>query len=78
MKTLRSLALGVSIGAAVGVALIALFAPSSGRTFRAQLRQGFDDTMDQARLASAERQRELEADFAAKLNRTAPSLRETV
>jgi len=69
MRTLRSLALGVSIGAAIGAALIALFAPSTGRQFRQQLRDGFDETMAQARLASAERQRELENELAARLGK---------
>ena len=74
MKTLRSLGIGFGIGALIGTVLIALFSPTSGKAFREQVKQGFEDTMDEARLASANRQLELQAELEQKLGKALPRL----
>jgi gas vesicle protein len=53
--------LGLVFGALVGAALVAIFAPATGEEFRKRLREGYRDTLDEARRVSQERQRELEA-----------------
>jgi gas vesicle protein len=56
--------LGLVFGALVGAALVAIFAPATGEEFRKRLREGYRDTLDEARRVSQERQRELEAKLA--------------
>ncbi|MDX2163490.1 MAG: YtxH domain-containing protein [bacterium] len=69
MRKLISLALGLGVGSGIALVLVALFAPVSGKPLRALLRQSYDETMAEARLASASRQRELEAELAVKLGK---------
>jgi gas vesicle protein len=64
MWKLLSLALGLGLGGAVGVVLVMLFSPVSGEQFVQNLKRGYAETMDAARLASAERRTELEAELA--------------
>jgi len=66
MRKILSLMLGLGLGAGVGVLLITLFTPTSGEQLVANLRAGWEETMAAARLASAERRKELEAELAAK------------
>jgi gas vesicle protein len=56
--------LGLLFGALVGALVVAMFAPASGVEFRKRLRQGYHDTLDEARRVSQQRQRELEAQLA--------------
>lgn len=56
--------LGLLFGVLVGTLIVALFAPASGAEFRKRLRQGYHDTLDEARRVSQQRQRELEAQLA--------------
>lgn len=53
--------LGLLFGALFGALLVALFAPVSGAAFRKRLQAGYEETLDEARRASRERQAELEA-----------------
>jgi gas vesicle protein len=66
MKKLISLAIGFGIGAAIGAALVLLFAPASGDKLVRSLKEGYAETMEQARLASEARRRELEAELKAR------------
>ena len=69
MRKLLSLILGGLLGGAVGAGLVTLFAPSSGKEFVAQLKQGYAEALEAARKASEERRRELEAELAQMQNR---------
>lgn len=64
MKQLVSLALGFGLGALAGAALVMLFSPVSGEQVAANLKRGWQETMEEARRASAARQAELEAELA--------------
>jgi gas vesicle protein len=69
MRKLLSLILGGLLGGAVGAGLVTLFAPSSGKEFAAQLRQGYREALDAARQASEARRKELEDELAQLQNR---------
>ncbi|MBL8118381.1 MAG: YtxH domain-containing protein, partial [Anaerolineae bacterium] len=62
---------GLGLGAAVGVALVMLFAPTSGEQVVANLKRGWQETMDEARKASQQRRETLEAELAARRSRKA-------
>ena len=66
MRKILSLLLGMSLGAVVGVALVMFFAPTSGEQLIANLKAGWEETLAEARIASAARRKELEAELAAK------------
>ncbi|MBL8155571.1 MAG: hypothetical protein JNM70_15415 [Anaerolineae bacterium] len=66
MRKLTSLLLGFGLGALIGVALVMLFVPSSGDQIIAELKRGWNETLDEARKASQQRRRELEAQLAAR------------
>jgi gas vesicle protein len=66
MRKVLSLLIGLGLGAGVGVLLVTLFAPTSGEQLVANLKAGWEETMAAARLASAQRRQELEAELAAK------------
>ena len=66
MRKLLSLGLGLGLGAGLGVLLVTLFAPTSGEQLIANLKAGWEETMAAARIAAAERRKELEAELAAK------------
>ena len=66
MRKILSLMLGLGLGAAIGVLVVTLFAPTSGEQLVANLKAGWEETLAAARVASAERRKELEAELAAK------------
>lgn len=63
MNKLVSLAIGFGIGAAIGAALVLLFAPASGETLVRSLKEGYEETMEEARTAAEFRRKELEAEL---------------
>ena len=64
MWKLASWLIGFSLGAAVGAVLVMLFAPVSGDEMVTRLKQGWEDTLLEARQANVERRAELEAELA--------------
>lgn len=64
MRKIISWLLGVSLGAAFGAVLIALFMPESAEAVRDRLRDGYRHALDVAREAQAARRAELEAQLA--------------
>lgn len=66
MRKLISLMLGLGVGAGVGALVVTFFAPTSGAQLVANLKAGWEETLAAARVASAERRAELEAELAAK------------
>lgn len=69
MRKLMSLILGIGVGGTLGAGLVALLSPTSGKAFREELKRGFEDTLEEARIASEERQRQLEAELEEKLGK---------
>lgn len=69
MRQLVSLGVGLAVGAALGVTLAVLFAPTSGDKLKRNLKLGWEDAMDEARLASATRRAELEGELARRRGR---------
>lgn len=63
MDKLLSWLLGLGLGATVGGILVALFAPITGPELVANLRQGWQDTLEDARRANEDRKAELEAEL---------------
>jgi gas vesicle protein len=74
MNKLLSFMLGLGAGALVGAVLVMLFAPMAGDDLVARLKQGWQDTLAEARKASEQRRAELEAELAAKRGQTPPRL----
>ena len=66
MNKLLSLALGLGLGALLGAALVLLFAPVSGDALVKSLKEGYEDTLEEARTAAEVRRRELEAELHAR------------
>lgn len=61
MNKLVSLGIGLALGASVGVLAVLLFTPASGEELVSNLKQGWQETLDEARRASVARRAELEA-----------------
>ncbi len=61
MRRLMFFAGGVMCGLVVGATLALLLAPASGDAMRSDAQARFDNMMTEARLASEQRRRELEA-----------------
>lgn len=74
MKKLLSFTLGIGLGAMVGASVVILFAPMPGSELVARLKQGWNETMEEARRASELRRAELEAELAQMRGRTLPRL----
>lgn len=70
MRKLTSGLLGIGLGAAVGAALVLLFAPASGQEVVALLKRSWDATLADARTANAARRAELEAELARRQKKT--------
>jgi gas vesicle protein len=56
--------MGMGLGAVVGIAIVMLFAPSTGDQWVKDLKRGYSETMAEARKASEQRRLELEAELA--------------
>jgi gas vesicle protein len=69
MRKILSLLIGFGLGMAVGAALVMLFAPTAGDQLTANLKRGWDETLADARKASAAKRAELEAQLNAKRTR---------
>jgi gas vesicle protein len=69
MRKILSLLVGFGLGMAVGAALVMLFAPTVGDQLTANLKRGWDETLADARKASAAKRAELEAQLNAKRTR---------
>lgn len=63
MKQILGLAVGIAVGALIGVGLVVAFAPVSGRKFRDALDEGYQNTLEDARSAAARKRGELEAQY---------------
>jgi gas vesicle protein len=63
MKKLISLVIGFGIGAALGAGIVVLFAPASGEKLIKLLKEGYADTLEEARTAAENRRKELEAEL---------------
>lgn len=63
MGKLISLVLGFTVGAMIGAMLVVVFSPVSGQKVVDALKEGYAETLDEARQASEQRKRELEAEF---------------
>mgnify|MGYP001268994315 FL=1 len=63
MNKLLSLLLGLTVGALIGGLLVIVFSPVSGQKVVDALKEGYAETLDEARQASDQRKRELEAEF---------------
>lgn len=61
MRKLASWLIGFAVGAALGATLVMLFSPVSGPELVGRLKQGWADTLAEARQANAARRAELEA-----------------
>ncbi len=64
MRKVLSLLVGLGVGAALGVLLVALFSPVSGAQLRANLRQLLLEAVQAAREAQAAKRAELEQQLA--------------
>lgn len=64
MRKLLSLMLGLGIGAAAGAVLVMLLLPPSDEPFAARLKRSWDETLEEARQASARKRAALEAQLA--------------
>jgi gas vesicle protein len=74
VKKLLSFALGLGLGATVGMSLMVLFAPTSGDELVTRLKEGWQETLAEARRASELRRAELEAELAQMRGQTLPRL----
>ncbi len=74
MRRLMFFAGGVLCGAMIGAAVVLLLTPSSGDAVRDDAKQRFDDMLSEAKRASEQRRRELEAQLA---QMTSPAPQET-
>jgi gas vesicle protein len=64
MSKLLGLLIGFILGAAVGAMLVVLFSPVSGDRLIRNLKEGYDETLAEARAVSAQRRAQLEAELA--------------
>jgi hypothetical protein len=62
-RTLVGLAVGLAVGGLLGVALVMIFAPFTGKAFTDRLRESYAISLREAREASERKRRELEADL---------------
>ena len=70
MNKLISLAIGIGVGALFGAALVVLFAPVSGDQLVKSLKNGYAETMEEARNAAETRRQQLEAELKARQSGT--------
>jgi gas vesicle protein len=74
MRKIISLAAGFGLGAAIGVTMVMLFAPTSGEQLVEHIKRGYAETMAEARAASVVKRAELEAQLAQMRTRNTPRL----
>lgn len=63
MGKLLGLALGLAFGAAVGAVVVMLVSPATGDKLIANIKRGYRETLEDARLASERRRAELETEL---------------
>ena len=63
MSKLLGLVLGFVLGAALGATLVVLFSPVTGEQLVRNLKDGYTETLAEARNVSAQRRAELEAEL---------------
>lgn len=66
MRKLLGLLFGVSLGAGVGVLAVKLLSSTNREQVTNRLKQGWQESLAEARLASQQRRKEMEADLAAR------------
>lgn len=71
MFKVASLGIGLAVGAAIGAVLVVWYAPATGKRFINNVREGYEETMAEARAAQVKRRAELEAQLGYKLPSTA-------
>lgn len=64
MRKLILFVIGLSMGAAIGAALVMLLTPASGQDMRDGAREHFRQALDESARAAAKRRTELENEFA--------------
>ena len=74
MRKVLSLGVGLALGLAIGAGLAMLFAPTSGRALKDNLRLGYEESIRDAQLAAKTRRAELEADLARRRGQLPPML----
>lgn len=63
MRQLYSWFVGFGIGAAVSAVLVTLFVPETSSEIRQRIKDGYRETLEEARRAGAARRAELEAEL---------------
>jgi gas vesicle protein len=64
MNKLISWGIGLLFGAVIGATLVVLFAPVSGKALIEGVKEGYEETLEEARQASEQRRIQLEAELA--------------
>ncbi len=63
MGKILGLVIGLALGAAVGAAVVMLVSPATGDKLIANIKRGYRETLDDARIASEQRRAALEAEL---------------
>lgn len=63
MRVLGRWLMGFALGGGAAAVIVALFVPGTAQQVRARLRSGYQQALDEARRASAQRRAELEAEL---------------
>lgn len=72
MNKLISWTIGLAVGGLVGATLVVLFAPVSGKALIEGVKEGYAETLEEARQASEQRRIQLEAELARRQGKPRP------